>query len=69
MKTIFAIKCIKVCLHYMYLVCFQSGGGSGEKMAAEVEVAALRHPKINRERKVALVGKIHVYSLSLLPFE
>ena len=36
-KTIFANKCIKVCLHYMYLVCFQSGGGGGKKAAAEEE--------------------------------
>ena len=68
-KTIFAIKCIKVCLHYMHMVCFQSGGGEGEKMVAEAEVATSHLPKIYRERKVVLVGKIHVYSLSLLPFE
>ena len=40
MKTICAIMCIKVCLHYMYLVCFQSGGGGEE---GGVAVAAAVH--------------------------
>ena len=51
-----------MCLHYMYLVCFQSGGG-GETAAAVTEAVTLCHPKIYQERKVALVGKIHVYLL------
>ena len=69
-KTIFAIKCIKVCLHYMYMVWFQSGGG-GEMavVAAEAaQVATLHHPKIYRERKEALVGKIHVYQFEFVAF-
>ena len=67
-KTIFAIMSMKVCLHYMYLVCFQSGGG-GEMAAVVVEAVTLHCLKIYQERKAALVGKIHVYCLSLLPFE
>ena len=51
----------------MFLVCFQSGGGGG---AAAVAVAvAICHPQIHQAREVVLVGKIHMYSLSLLPFE
>ena len=37
-------------------------------VAAAVEAVTLHHLKIYWERKVVLVGKIHVYCLSLLPF-
>ena len=53
----------------MYLVCFQSGGGGGGGGVAVVAAAPVHCLEIHWARKVALVGKIHMYSLSLLPFE
>ena len=50
----------------MYSLYFQSGGGRREQGAAAV---AVHGQEKHRVGEVALVGKIHVYSLSLLPFE
>ena len=55
----------------MYLVCFavRMRGEEGEEEGVVVAVAAIHCKEVYQAREVVLVGKIHVYSLSLLPFE
>ena len=56
-----------VYFHDVFFVCFQSGGGRREQGVAAAVEAAICDQEKYRAGEVALVGKIHVYSLSLLP--